>query len=173
MKGKTYGYIRVSSSEQNEDRQLMAMEKYAIEKNNIYMDKQSGKDFHRPQYRAMLRRLRPGDLVCITSIDRLGRNYEEIQRQWRILTREMNVDILVLNMPLLDTRQNKDLLGTFIADIVLQILSFAAQNERENIRQRRRKALPRQKRKASASGVRRCRCPRSFPGRSCYGPKEK
>ena len=90
MTGKTYGYIRVSSTDQNEDRQVMAMEKHAIEKNNIYMDKQSGKDFHRPQYRAMLRRLRPGDLVCIASIDRLGRNYEEIQRQWRLLTKEMN-----------------------------------------------------------------------------------
>lgn len=163
MKGKTYGYIRVSSSEQNEDRQLMAMEKYAIEKNNIYMDKQSGKDFHRPQYRAMLRRLRPGDLVCITSIDRLGRNYEEIQRQWRILTREMNVDILVLNMPLLDTRQNKDLLGTFIADIVLQILSFAAQNERENIRQRQAEGIAAAKKKGVRFGRPPMPLPKEFP----------
>ena len=163
MTGKTYGYIRVSSKDQNEDRQVMAMEKHAIEKDNIYMDKQSGKDFHRPQYRAMLRRLRPGDLVCIASIDRLGRNYEEIQRQWRLLTKEMNVDILVLNMPLLNTRQNKDLLGTFIADLVLQILSFAAQNERENIRQRQAEGIAAARKK----GVRFGRPPmplrRSFP----------
>ena len=163
MTGKTYGYIRVSSTDQNEDRQVMAMEKHAIEKNNIYMDKQSGKDFHRPQYRAMLRLLRPGDLVCITSIDRLGRNYEEIQRQWRILTKEMNVDILVLNMPLLDTRQNKDLLGTFIADIVLQILSFAAQNERENIRQRQAEGIAAAKKKGVRFGRPPMPLPKEFP----------
>ena len=121
----------------------------------------------------MLRRLRPGDLVCIASIDRLGRNYEEIQRQWRLLTKEMNVDILVLNMPLLNTRQNKDLLGTFIADLVLQILSFAAQNERENIRQRQAEGIAAARKKACASDVRPCRCRRSFPWRSDCGPKEK
>ena len=159
MAGKTYGYIRVSSTDQNETRQIMAMEKYAVEKRNIYMDKQSGKDFHRPQYRAMLRRLRPGDLVCVTSIDRLGRNYEEIQNQWRILTREMNVDIRVLDMPLLDTRRNKDLLGTFIADLVLQILSFAAQNERENIRRRQAEGIAAARKK----GVRFGRPPKPLP----------
>ena len=163
MTGKTYGYIRVSSTDQNEDRQVMAMEKHAIEKNNIYMDKQSGKDFHRPQYRAMLRRLRPGDLVCIASIDRLGRNYEEIQRQWRLLTKEMNVDILVLNMPLLDTRQNKDLLGTFIADLVLQILSFAAQNERENIRQRQAEGIAAARKKGVRFGRPPMPLPKEFP----------
>lgn len=163
MTGKTYGYIRVSSTDQNEDRQVMAMEKYAIEKDNIYMDKQSGKDFHRPQYRAMLRRLRPGDLVCIASIDRLGRNYEEIQRQWRLLTKEMNVDILVLNMPLLDTRQNKDLLGTFIADLVLQILSFAAQNERENIRQRQAEGIAAARKKGVRFGRPPMPLPKEFP----------
>ncbi|WP_294484761.1 recombinase family protein [uncultured Mailhella sp.] len=163
MTGKTYGYIRVSSTDQNEDRQVMAMEKHAIEKDNIYMDKQSGKDFHRPQYRAMLRRLRPGDLVCIASIDRLGRNYEEIQRQWRLLTKEMNVDILVLNMPLLDTRQNKDLLGTFIADLVLQILSFAAQNERENIRQRQAEGIAAARKKGVRFGRPPMPLPKEFP----------
>ncbi|WP_346666171.1 recombinase family protein [uncultured Mailhella sp.] len=163
MTGKTYGYIRVSSKDQNEDRQVMAMEKHAIEKDNIYMDKQSGKDFHRPQYRAMLRRLRPGDLVCIASIDRLGRNYEEIQRQWRLLTKEMNVDILVLNMPLLNTRQNKDLLGTFIADLVLQILSFAAQNERENIRQRQAEGIAAARKKGVRFGRPPMPLPKEFP----------
>lgn len=163
MTGKTYGYIRVSSTDQNENRQLMAMEKHAIEKDNIYMDKQSGKDFHRPQYRAMLRRLRPGDLVCIASIDRLGRNYEEIQRQWRLLTKEMNVDILVLNMSLLDTRQNKDLLGTFIADLVLQILSFAAQNERENIRQRQAEGIAAARKKGVRFGRPPMPLPKEFP----------
>ena len=163
MTGKTYGYIRVSSKDQNEDRQVMSMEKHAIEKDNIYMDKQSGKDFHRPQYRAMLRRLRPGDLVCIASIDRLGRNYEEIQRQWRLLTKEMNVDILVLNMPLLNTRQNKDLLGTFIADLVLQILSFAAQNERENIRQRQAEGIAAARKKGVRFGRPPMPLPKEFP----------
>ena len=127
--GKTYGYIRVSSTDQNENRQCLAMQERAIPEKNIFIDKISGKDFHRPQYRAMLRRLKPGDQICITSIDRLGRNYKEIQQQWHILTKDMKVDILVLDMPLLDTRRDKDLLGTFIADLVLQVLSFVAQNE--------------------------------------------
>ena len=133
---QTYGYVRVSSADQNEDRQLMTMREYSITADRIYMDKLSGKNFQRPQYRALLRRLRPGDLLCITSIDRLGRNYEEIQTQWRVLTKEIGVDICVLDMPLLDTRNGKDLMGTFIADLVLQILSFVAQNERESIRKR-------------------------------------
>ncbi len=136
-----YGYIRVSSIDQNEDRQLLAMRAQNIPEERIYIDKQSGKDFQRPQYRKMLRNLRPGDQLCILSIDRLGRNYEEIQNQWRILTKERRVDIFVLDMPLLDTRRDKDLLGTFIADLVLQVLSFVAQNERENIRKRQAEGI--------------------------------
>ena len=116
--GKTYGYIRVSSTDQNESRQYLAMQKRDIPQKHIFIDKVSGKDFQRPQYLAMLRRLKPGDQICITSIDRLGRNYKEIQQQWHVLTKEMKVDILVFDMPLLDTRRDKDLLGTFIADLV-------------------------------------------------------
>jgi len=157
--GKRYGYVRVSSADQNESRQLMAMKERSIESEDIYMDKLSGKDFHRPQYRALLRRLKPGDLLCIGSIDRLGRNYEEIQQQWRIITREKRVDILVLDMPLLDTRRDKDLLGTFIADLVLQVLSFVAQNERENIRKRQAEGIAAAKQK----GIRFGRPPRPLP----------
>lgn len=148
--GKTYGYIRVSSIDQNESRQCLALQERAIPKSHIFIDKISGKDFKRPQYRAMLRRLKPGDQICITSIDRLGRNYKEIQQQWHILTKEMKVDILVLDMPLLDTRRDKDLLGTFIADLVLQVLSFVAQNERENIRRRQAEGIA----AAKTSGIR-------------------
>lgn len=133
---KTYGYIRVSSTDQNEERQLVAMRAAQVPEKNVYMDKQSGKDFDRPQYKRLVKKLKPGDLLYILSIDRLGRNYEEIQNQWRILTKERGIDIAVLDMPLLDTRQGKDLMGTFIADLVLQILSFVAQSERENIRKR-------------------------------------
>lgn len=135
------GYIRVSWTDQNEDRQLRAILSKGVPKKNLYIDKQSGKDFNRPQYRKMLERLKPGDLLYVLSIDRLGRNYEEIQEQWRILTKEMGVDVCVLDMPLLDTRISKDLLGTFIADLVLQILSFVAQTERENIRERQRQGI--------------------------------
>ena len=117
-----YGYIRVSTAEQNEDRQLLAMQEIGILKENIYMDKQSGKDFNRPSYKRLLRKLRAGDTLYIKSIDRLGRNYEEIQSQWRIITKEKGADIVVLDMPLLDTRREKNLLGTFISDIVLQLL---------------------------------------------------
>ena len=138
---QTYGYIRVSSIDQNESRQLLALEKLDIPANRIFMDKQSGKDFLRPQYQAMLRKLKAGDLLCILSIDRLGRNYEEIQKQWRLLTREKGVDIYVIDMPLLDTRRDKNLLGTFIADLVLQVLSFVAQTERENIRKRQAEGI--------------------------------
>ena len=127
--GKVYGYVRVSSTDQHEDRQLIAMAERGIPQSRVYIDKQSGKDFDRPRYRALMKKLRPGDQLCITSIDRLGRNYEEIQEQWRILTREKKVDILVFDMPLLDTRRDKDLIGTLIADIVLQVLSFVAQKE--------------------------------------------
>lgn len=139
--GKCYGYVRVSSTDQNEDRQLLALQREAVPEPNIYMDKRSGKDFHRPQYQLLVKRLRPGDLLYIKSIDRLGRNYEEIQTQWRILTKEKGVDIVVLDMPLLDTRRGKDLMGTFLSDIVLQVLSFVAENERVNIRQRQAEGI--------------------------------
>ena len=136
-----YGYVRVSSTDQNEERQLIVMNGKRILAGNIYIDKQSGKDFERPQYKKMLKRLKAGDLLYILSIDRLGRNYEEIQNQWRILTKEIGVDICVIDMPLLDTRNGKDLMGTFIADLVLQILSFVAQSERENIRKRQTEGM--------------------------------
>lgn len=135
-----YGYIRVSTKEQNEQRQLIALSEFGIRESHIYMDKQSGKDFERPQYKRLVRRLKAGDLLYKLSIDRLGRNYEDIQKQWRILTKEIGIDICVIDMPLLDTRNSKDLIGTFIADLVLQILSFVAQNERENIRKRQAQA---------------------------------
>lgn len=145
-----YGYIRVSTREQNEDRQLIAMRELSIAEGNLFMDKQSGKDFERPQYRQMVRRLKKDDLLYIKSIDRLGRNYGEILEQWRILTREKGVDIAVLDMPLLDTRRGKDLMGTFLSDIVLQVLSFVAENERANIRQRQAEGIA----AAKARGVR-------------------
>ena len=138
---KEYGYVRVSSADQNEDRQMIEMQRVGVPTENIFIDKQSGKDFERPSYKRMVRRLREGDLLYILSIDRLGRNYEEIQEQWRILTKEKRIDIIVLDMPLLDTRQGKDLMGTFIADLVLQILSFVAQSERERIRERQRQGI--------------------------------
>ena len=131
-----YAYVRVSSTDQNEDRQMIAMEQAGVPEGNIYIDKQSGKDFNRPNYKRLIKRLREGDILYILSIDRLGRNYEEIQNQWRIITKEKKVDIVVIDMPLLDTRRDKNLLGTFISDMVLQLLSFVAENERENIRSR-------------------------------------
>ena len=133
---KRYGYVRVSSTDQNEDRQVLAMRNKGITWAHLYIDKQSGKDFNRPQYQKMITKLQPGDLLYIMSIDRLGRNYDEILAQWRILTKEIGIDISVLDMPLLDTRNGQDLMGNFIADLVLQILSFVAQTERENIRKR-------------------------------------
>ena len=136
-----YGYIRVSSQEQNEDRQLIAMAEVGVMRENIYMDKQSGKDFERPQYKRLVKKLREGDILFIKSIDRLGRNYEEILNQWRIITKEKRTDIVVLDMPLLDTRRDKNLLGTFISDIVLQLLSFVSENERVNIRQRQAEGI--------------------------------
>lgn len=145
----TYGYVRVSSTEQNEDRQMIALSACDIPKKNIYIDKQSGKDFDRPQYKRLTRKLKSGDLLYIISIDRLGRNYEEIQSQWRTLTKNIGIDICVLDMPLLDTRQGKDLMGTFIADLVLQILSFVAQSERENIKKRQAEGIA----AAKAKGV--------------------
>lgn len=138
---KVYGYIRVSSADQNEDRQLVALRSCKVPECNLFVDKQSGKDFESPEYRRMLRRLKRDDLLYVKSIDRLGRNYGEILEQWRLLTKEKGVDIVVLDMPLLDTRSGKDLMGTFIADLVLQILSFVAQNERENIRQRQAEGI--------------------------------
>ena len=132
----TYGYARVSTREQNEDRQIIALREASVPEKNFFIDNQSGKDFKRPQYRDMVTKLKPDDLLYIKSIDRLGRNYEEIQKQWRILTKDRGVDIVVLDMPLLDTRRGKDLVGTFLSDVVLQVLSFVAENERTNIRQR-------------------------------------
>lgn len=129
---EVYGYVRVSSTDQNEDRQMIALRQKNIAEGNIYIDKLSGKDFNRPLYKKLLRKLKRGDLLYILSIDRLGRNYEEIQNQWRVITKEIGVDVCVIDMPLLDTRQGKDLMGTFIADLVLQILSFVAQNEKYN-----------------------------------------
>ena len=130
-----YGYVRVSSRDQNEDRQMIALRELAVADKNIFMDKQSGKDFERPAYKRMLQRMKKNDLLYIKSIDRLGRNYGEILEQWQTLTREKEIDIVVLDMPLLDTRRGKDLVGTFLSDIVLQVLSFVAENERANIRQ--------------------------------------
>ena len=157
--GNVYGYIRVSSLDQNEDRQRIAMGGRAVPEKNLFIDKQSGKDFNRPQYRRMVKKLKPDDLLCIQSIDRLGRNYEEIQDQWRRLTKDLGVDISVIDMPLLDTRNGKDLMGTFIADLVLQILSFVAQNERENIRRRQAQGIA----AAKARGVRFGRPPKPLP----------
>ena len=147
---KIYGYVRVSSTDQNEDRQMLALRRQNIAEKNIYVDKLSGKDFNRPAYKKLLQKLRAGDLLYILSIDRLGRNYEEIQNQWRLLTKDIGADICVIDMPCLDTRQGKDLMGTFIADLVLQILSFVAQNERENIRKRQQQGIV----AAKAKGVR-------------------
>lgn len=147
---KIYGYIRVSSTDQNEDRQRIALAAKDVPLSNIYIDKQSGKDFERPNYKRMIKKVKPGDLIYIMSIDRLGRNYKEIQEQWRILTKVKEVDICVIDMPLLDTRTAKDLMGTFIADLVLQILSFVAENERVNIKKRQEQGIA----AAKARGVR-------------------
>ena len=155
----TYGYVRVSTREQNEDRQMIALRGLNISEKHIYIDKQSGKDFKRPQYQRLVRKLKKDDLLCIKSIDRLGRNYEEIQSQWRTLTKDKGVDIFVIDMPLLDTRRGKDLLGTFVSDIVLQVLSFVAENERINIRQRQAEGIA----AAKARGVRFGRPPRPMP----------
>ena len=138
---KIYGYVRCSSTDQNEDRQMIALREATVPEKNIFMDKQSGKDFDRPNYKKLVKGLKVGDILYILSIDRLGRNYEEIQNQWRILTKEIGIDICVLDMPLLDTRNGKDLMGTFIADLVLQILSFVAQRERENIKKRQAEGI--------------------------------
>ena len=157
--GNVYGYIRVSSRDQNEDRQLIALKEVGVAEKNIYLDKQSGKDFNRPQYKKLLRKLKKDDLLYIKSIDRLGRNYEEILEQWRVLTKEKGIDIVVLDMPLLDTRRGKDLMGTFLSDIVLQVLSFVAENERTNIRQRQAEGIV----AAKAKGVKFGRPPLPLP----------
>lgn len=154
-----YGYVRVSTRDQNEDRQLIALNELQVPQKNIFIDKQSGKDFERPQYKKLLKKLRRDDLLYIKSIDRLGRNYNEIQEQWRILTKDKGVDIVVLDMPLLDTRCGKDLMGTFLSDIVLQVLSFVAENERMNIRQRQAEGIA----AAKAKGVRFGRVPKPLP----------
>ena len=146
----TYGYIRVSTKEQNEDRQLIAMEERKIPLKNCYIDKQSGKDFNRPAYKKLLKKLKKGDLLIVKSIDRLGRNYKDIMEQWRIITKEKGADIKIIDMPLLDTTNCKDLLGTFISDIVLQLLSFVSENERDNIRKRQAEGIA----AAKARGVR-------------------
>lgn len=147
-----YGYIRVSSREQNEDRQRIALRGITIPEKNLFMDRQSGKDFDRPSYKRMVRRMKRDDVLYIKSIDRLGRNYEEILEQWRILTKEKGIDIVVLDMPLLDTRRGKDLMGTFLSDIVLQVLSFVAENERTNIRQRQAEGIAAAKEKGVKFG---------------------
>jgi DNA invertase Pin-like site-specific DNA recombinase len=154
-----YGYVRVSTREQNDERQRIALREAGIEGCSIYADQVSGKDFQRPQYLRLLRRLRKGDLLYVLSIDRLGRNYGEILEQWRLLTKKMGVDICVLDMPLLDTRRGKDLVGTFLSDIVLQVLSFVAENERVNIRQRQAEGIA----AAKARGVRFGRPPKPLP----------
>ena len=154
-----YGYIRVSTREQKEDRQQIAMRQAGVLEQNIYIDKQSGRDFDRPKYKKLLRRLKRDDLLYIKSIDRLGRNYQEVLEQWRFLTKEKNVDIVVLDMPLLDTRRGRDLMGAFLADIVLQVLSFVAENERSSIRQRQAEGIA----AARARGVQFGRDPRPLP----------
>lgn len=155
----TYGYIRVSSRDQSEDRQLIALKEAGVSEQNIYLDKQSGKDFNRPQYKQLLQKLKKNDLLYIKSIDRIGLNYEEILQQWRTLTKQKGIDIVVLDMPLLDTRRGRDLMGTFLSDIVLQILSFVAENERTNIRQRQAEGIA----AAKAKGVRFGRPPLPLP----------
>ena len=155
--GKIYGYARVSSKHQNEERQLIALRAFGIRDRDIYCDRQSGKDFDRPNYQRLLLRLQAGDVFVVKSIDRLGRNYAEILEQWRFLTKEKGIDIVVLDMPLLDTRRGKDLLGTFLSDIVLQVLSFVAENERTNIRQRQAEGI------AAAKAIRFGRPPKPLP----------
>ncbi len=156
-----YGYVRVSTREQNEARQIIALHQFCVPDERIYLDKQSGKDFNRPAYKRLLRTLRPGDVLAVQSIDRLGRNYEDILEQWRLLTKKKGVAMVVLDMPLLDTRNTRDLTGTLIADIVLQLLSYVAQKERESIRQRQAEGIA----AAKERGVRFGRPEKEIPGR--------
>jgi DNA invertase Pin-like site-specific DNA recombinase len=158
-----YAYIRVSNRDQNEDRQQIALRELAVPEQNIFMDKQSGKDFERPQYKEMVRRMKKDDLLYVKSIDRLGRNYGEILEQWRVLTKEKGIDIVVLDMPLLDTRRGKDLMGTFLSDVVLALLSYVAENERNNIRQRQAEGIA----VAKMRGVHFGRPPRPLPDNFC------
>ena len=162
-----YGYIRVSTKEQNEDRQLIAMSNLEIPKKNLFIDKQSGKDFERPQYKQMVKILKKGDVLYLLSIDRLGRNYEEIQNQWKILTKEKGVDICVLDMPILDTRTYKDLIGTFVSDLVLQVLSFVSENERDNIRKRQAEGIAAAKARGVKFGRERVKLPAEFEKAKC------
>ena len=157
--GNVYGYVRVSSRDQNEDRQVITMREMQVPEENIFIDKQSGKDFNRPQYKRMLRRVKPDDLIYIKSIDRLGRNYAEILDQWKVITKDKRVDLYVMDMPLLDTRREKNLLGTFISDLVLALLSYVAENERTNIRQRQAEGIA----AAKARGVHFGRRPNPLP----------
>lgn len=159
MKNNVCGYVRVSTKEQNEARQVIAMCEFGIDEQNVFIDKQSGKDFNRPQYRRLLRKIKAGDTLVVKSIDRLGRNYDEIIEQWRIITKEKQVAIVVLDMPLLDTRPGRDLTGTLIADIVLQLLSYVAQTEREFIKRRQAEGIA----VAKARGVRFGACPKKRP----------
>ena len=152
MTPKTYGYIRVSTREQNEDRQVIAMREFGVPDGNMIVEKQSGKDFERPKYQKLMKQIKPGDVLVVKSIDRLGRNYSDIQEQWRFLIHEKGINICVLDMPLLDTRTARDLIGTFVADLTLQILSFVAQTERESIRQRQREGIEAAKRRGVVFG---------------------
>ena len=163
MESKLYGYVRVSTKEQNLDRQLHAMREFGVPEAQIYQDKLSGKDFERPAYRRLLKKLKPGDTLVIKSIDRLGRNYEEILEQWRIITKEKQTAVVVLDMPLLDTRQGRDLTGTLIADIVLQLLSYVAQTEREFIRQRQAEGIAAAKARGEHLGRRPKEKPDEYP----------
>lgn len=161
--GNVYGYVRVSSKDQNEDRQVITMREMQVPENNIFVDKQSGKDFDRPQYKKLLRKVKEDDLIYIKSIDRLGRNYTEIQEQWKIITKNKRADLYVMDMPLLDTRREKSLLGTFISDLVLALLSYVAENERITIRQRQAEGIA----AAKARGVRFGRHPKPLPDNFC------
>ncbi|MCI8892587.1 MAG: recombinase family protein [Eubacterium sp.] len=162
-KQKIFGYVRVSSADQNEERQLKAMRQMGVQQDHIFVDKQSGKNFMRPQYTKLTHKLQQGDLLYLLSIDRLGRNYKEVQEQWRMLTKEIGVDICVIDMPLLDTRAGKDLMGTFIADLVLQILSFVAESERDNIRKRQEQGIAVAKAKGVKFGRPKIKVPLEFP----------
>ena len=158
-----YGYVRVSTKEQHEDRQIKAIDQFGVPKSNIFIDRQSGKDFDRPKYRALKRKLKKGDILVISSIDRLGRNYDEVQEQWRILTKEKDIDIVVLDMPLLDTRNgNGDLTGKFIADMFFQILAYVSEIERENIRDRQREGIESARERGVVFGRPRKELPENF-----------
>ncbi|MBO4846461.1 MAG: recombinase family protein [Lachnospiraceae bacterium] len=157
--GNAYGYARVSSKDQNEDRQVISMREMQVPEENIFIDKQSGKDFNRPQYKRLLKKVKEGDLIYIKSIDRLGRNYGEIQEQWKLITKDKRVDIYVIDMPILDTRREKNLLGTFISDLVLTLLSYVSENERVTIRQRQAEGIA----AAKARGVHFGRTPKPLP----------